>query len=357
MSGSEIRGLHHVTLVTGNYSVNARFYVDVLGLRRVKLSVNQDDVYHRHAFYANPESTVGSTITFFEWPHLPFGNPGLGSPHHVAYRVVSIESLRDWYWWLRGKGVPVEGPFERFYGFSVYLTDPDGAEIELVAPKEGAPFDYVRELLAERVDVDGVSGSMRLISFDHAAILATDPEVVERFYEKFLGVTSWERTRDRSGRFYLVASDDERGDYLHYVVEPDADYGLVGRGSIHHVAFAVEDERDQRTILRRLISVRIPNSGVVDRFWFKSLYVRDPEGNLLEVATAGPGYAVDEPPESLGTRLVLPPWLEPRRREIEEALTQLDSVNPAKWPPDYPSLPEDPESYPLHLRRPDTFKK
>ncbi|MCS6788028.1 MAG: glyoxalase, partial [Aigarchaeota archaeon] len=84
---------------------------------------------------------------------------------------------------------------------------------------------------------------------------------------------------------------------------------------------------------------------------------RDPEGNLLEVATAGPGYAVDEPPESLGTRLVLPPWLEPRRREIEEALTQLDSVNPAKWPPDYPSLPEDPESYPLHLRRPDTFKK
>ncbi|MCS7142907.1 MAG: VOC family protein [Aigarchaeota archaeon] len=343
MRGDIIKGLHHVTLVTGNYRVNSAFYVDVLGLRRVKLSVNQDDVYHRHAFYANPEATVGSTITFFEWPQLPSGRPGLGSPHHVAYRIKSVDLLRPWFWWLRSRGVPVSGPFERFYGFSIYVRDPDGALIEIVAPKEDVTYDYVKELMDSRIEVGYITEEMKLMTFDHVKVLGIDAELVSRFYEKFLGISRWERAADVSGREYLVASDDERNAYLHYLITPDVDYGLVGKGSIHHVAFAVDDDVDQRSIMRRLNSVYLPNSGVVDRFWFKSLYFRDPNGNLLEVATVGPGYAVDEPPEQLGTKLVLPPWLEPRREEIEAALANLDSINPNKWPPNYPIMPDEPE--------------
>ncbi|MCS7094349.1 MAG: VOC family protein [Thaumarchaeota archaeon] len=355
MSTSAVRGLHHVTLVTGNYQVNSTFYVDVLGLRRVKLSVNQDDVYHRHAFYANPNATVGSTITFFEWPHLPQGYPGLGSPHHVAYRVKSVECLGLWYWWLRGRSVPAVGPFERFYGFSIYVRDPDGAIVEIVAPKEDMTVDYVRDLLSKRVEVDHLREEMKLMTFDHATLIGLDADLVSRFYEKFLGVSKWAGVRDDMGKAYLVAEDEDNNTYLHYMLFVDAEYGSIGTGAIHHVAFAVNDEQDQRTIMRRLNSARVPNSGVVDRFWFRSLYFRDPDGNLLEVATLGPGYTVDEPPELLGTRLVLPPWLESRRTAIEGALAELDSTNPARWPPNFPALPEDPEVYPLFPPRSNTL--
>src|SRR5689334_8096996 len=129
-----IKGLHHITLVTSNQEVNRRFYTEVLGLRRVKYTVNQDDVFHRHLFYADEKGTTGSAITFFEWPDLPGGQVGLGSPHHLAYSVSKIDVLPEWKAWLASQGVSVTGPYARGGRVSLYMRDPDGVNIEITHP-------------------------------------------------------------------------------------------------------------------------------------------------------------------------------------------------------------------------------
>jgi glyoxalase family protein len=135
-----------------------------------------------------------------------------------------------------------------------------------------------------------------------------------------------------------VGNQDEPA-FLRYLFYPDAPEGLVGAGNIHHIAVSVETEQGQSRILRRLTEAGIRSSGIVDRLWFRSLYFRDPDGNLLEVATKGPGYAADESPAQLGTRLALPPWLEPRRSEIESKLAEQDQANPSQWPPSFDLAP------------------
>lgn len=337
-----VHGLHHITLVASNYAVNFRFYTEVLGLRQVKLSVNQDDVFHRHAFYANPEKTTGSAITFFEWPGLPHGTPGLGSPHHLAYRVKSVESLGRWFKWLRSNGVKPAGPYVENGRVSVYFHDPDKVLLELAAVDEGFDKQYVDDVFKDASAPKAVEEDMRLLMFDHATPLTVSADVLKRFLEKFLGLTEFENMQDAAGRTWLMVKHDGEA-FLRYLVKPSADYGYVGRGSIHHIAVAVESEDQQKTILRRLNMAYVRNSGVVDRFWFRSLYFRDPVGNLLEVATVGPGYDVDEPRETMGSRLVLPPWLEPVRKEIEARLAEQDAVNRQSWPPAYIDVPEPPE--------------
>src|SRR5208337_3341660 len=138
--------------------------------------------------------------------------------------------------------------------------------------------------------------------------------------------------------------NEDRPDFLRYLASPKAPLGEVGTGSVHHIAMCVEDEAAQQRILRRMNSLNVGNSGIIDRFWFKSLYFRDPDGNLLEIATKGPGYTADEPLEELGSHLVLAPWLEPKRVAIEGALNELDRKNARSWPPEYPRAPSPPES-------------
>ncbi|MCX8201278.1 MAG: VOC family protein [Candidatus Caldarchaeum sp.] len=335
-----VKGLHHITLVTGNYAVNRMFYTGVLGLRQVKLSVNQDDIYHRHAFYANPEKPTGSAITFFEWPEIPNGFPGFGSPHHLAYRVKSVEALAKWYGWLRSENVKVKGPV--FYGglVSIYFTDPDDCLLELAAGDDGVDKPYVVELFSETSPPNQLTADMKLLAFDHVSPLVGDAGLVRKFLEKFLDI--FPETTHVAGKIMFNVQYNEQP-YIRYVVNPSADDGYVGRGSIHHFAVAVETEEDQRTILRKLNLAGIPNSGIVDRHWFKSLYFRDPDGNLMEVATVGPGYDVDEPRETMGSRLVLPPWLENMRDRIESRLAERDKVNQPVWPPDYAEVPENHE--------------
>jgi glyoxalase family protein len=341
-----IKGLHHITLVTRNYQVNSWFYTKILGLKQVKLSVNQDDIFHRHAFYANENKTVGSTITFFEWPFLDEGYVGLGSPHHLSYLVNSLEALIKWRSWLKYNNFPVTKIYHRFNGASIYFKDPDGVLIEIkVNLNEKIDEGYLNELMREEKEVREVSTDMKLIAFDHTSpITIVDHELV-RFFEKILGLKkSYELINPDDPRTKILAiGNEEREDFLRYIYFDSAIEGYVGIGSIHHIAFAVDDEHQQREIMKKLSSLGIRNSGIINRLWFKSLYFRDLNGNLLEIATVGPGYEIDEKPEELGKKLVLPPWLEKYRKEIELKLKEQDEINKPIFPPKFKNPPEPPE--------------
>ena len=342
-----VQGLHHITLVTSNQEVNRRFYTEILGLRRVKLTVNQDDIFHRHLFYANENGTTGSAITFFEWPDLSRGWVGLTSPHHLAYTVTSLDALPKWRAWLQSHRVSVFGPLARDERISLYLKDPDGVTVEITKSNdEQIDSEYVQELNGDLPAVEEISSDMRLTAFNHATPVARNPERTVRFFSKLLGLrNSFSRTNpDQDDSTIVAIGNDNQPDFLRYLASPTAPLGYVGVGNVHHIAMAVEDDNDQLRILRRLKASGINNSGIVDRFWFKSLYFRDPDGNLLEIATKGPGYTADEPLEKLGSRLVLAPWLEPRRSEIEGALNELDNNNAHSWPPTYPQVSSPPES-------------
>ncbi len=342
-----IQGLHHITLVTSNQEVNRRFYVDILGLRRVKYSVNQDDIFHRHLFYANEKATTGSAITFFEWPNLPEKKVGLGSPHHLAFTVKNVDVLPRWKSWLASNGVSTVGPLVRDDRISLYLRDPDGVLVEITTPNtENLSQNKISEIGREPSDVGQISDDMKLLRFNHASPVASDPEITTRFFEKFLGLKNHfvKPNPDADETRIIGVGTVEQPDFLRYISHGKAPDGLVGTGGIHHIAVAVEDGDDQLRVKRRLDESSIENSGIINRTWFKSLYFRDPDGNLLEVATKGPGYTVDEPADRLGTSLVLPAWLEPQRAEIETRLRQLDQRSLTRWPPKYPATPSKPEA-------------
>jgi glyoxalase family protein len=229
---------------------------------------------------------------------------------------------------------------------SLYLRDPDGVIVEITRPNdEAVSSDYVRELNGELPPIEEISLDMKLTAFNHASPVTTNPDLTVRFLSKLLGLkNSYRRTNpDQTDTSIVAIGSEDQPEFLRYLASPKARVGEVGTGSVHHIAMAVGDEKDQLTILRQLNRSGIQNSGVIDRFWFKSLYFRDPEGNLLEIATKDPGYTADEPLEKLGSRLVLAPWLEPRRGEIEGALKELDEKNAETWPPTFPKVPSPPE--------------
>ena len=307
----KLEGIHHVTAITADAPRNVGFYTRVLGLRLVKKTVNQDDPTVYHLFYADEQGSPGSDITFFEYPGLPRGRAGAGMVHTVTWRVASPEALDFWAERLAGEGVEAERD-----GASLRFADPEGMGLELRAVETG---DEPLAALHPEIPAE-----LALQGFDGVRAYSTEPEVSRAFLEETLvfeprGDRAWEARGEDRGSFYIYD-------------EPPVERGLSGAGTVHHVAWSSPMAQHEAWRERAAQGGARPTP-VIDRFYFRSIYFREPSGVLFEIATLGPGFTADEPLESLGEALSLPPAYEPLRERLENVLTPLPDPRPARTAP------------------------
>jgi glyoxalase family protein len=296
-----LEGIHHISAITGNAQQNVDFYTRILGLRLIAKSVNQDDPSVYHLFFGEEEGHAGADLTFFEYPGATPGRPGAGMVHRIVWRVGSAAAIDFWEQRLAGEAVATTRD-----GDSLLFADREGLDHELVVSSvDDEP------LVAEHPEIPL---EMRLQGFEGVRAYSHREAASERMLEDFMGAV-----RREDGAWELRGN--KRGGWIAFD-RPPAERGNQSAGVVHHVAFYVRDE-DYDAWADALQERGIPNSGKVDRTYFQSLYYREPGGVLYELATEGPGFTVDGPVEELGTRVILPPWLEPHREKIEAVLTPL----------------------------------
>jgi glyoxalase family protein len=287
----KLEGIHHVTCITGDAPANVEFYAGTLGLRLVKKTVNQDDPTVYHLFYADERGSAGADITFFEYPGSPRGRAGDGMVHRIVFRVASEDALDFWAERTGGR---------REYG-GVLLEDPEGLALELVV--DDSPDE---PLVAARPEVPA---ELAIRGFAGVRAYASDTGRSAPFLSGLGFTPGWEARGAERGGFYIY--DD-----------PPPGRGLPGAGTVHHVAWA-SPPAEHETWRARVAAAGGRPTPVIDRFYFKSIYFREPSGVLFEIATLGPGFTADEPLESLGERLSLPPNFEHLRDRLAEVLTPL----------------------------------
>lgn len=312
-------GIHHVTAVTGQAKANVQFYTEVLGLRLVKKSVNQDDVSAYHLFYADKIASPGTDITFFDWPHAGPAVRGTDSIVNTQFRVNGRAALDYWMDRFEAQGVRHAG-LEQFDGHDILrFEDPEGQRLTLV-DDHGAPFEGE---VWDRTDVP-VEHALRGFYAVTLAVpqLAQMEPIFTRLLE-FEKVKTLPSVDNPDEPVTIFAMDGGGPNKELHVRQVRGRMGYPGHGGVHHVAFRLRDETEQQAWLQRLNEIGVGNSGIIDRYYFKSLYFRISNGILFELATDGPGFATDEPLEKLGERLALPPFLEPQRAQIEAGLQPL----------------------------------
>ncbi|RDI75945.1 Glyoxalase/Bleomycin resistance protein/Dioxygenase superfamily [Gaiella occulta] len=304
-----LEGIHHVTCITGDAPGNVDFYTGVLGLRLVKKTVNQDDPTVYHLFYADEAGSPGADITFFEYPGARRGRAGAGMVHRVTFRVASEAALDFWEQRLEGAGTPTRRADGR-----LRFDDPEGLGLELAAVETSdAP------LVAGHPEIPAQHA---LQGFDGVRAFAASPDASRRLLEQTLGFTP-------AGAAAWEVRGGARGGVYAYDAPPGSGAGVPGAGTVHHVAFASPTD-EHGAWLDAVRAAGLGASGVIDRFWFRSIYFREPSGVLFEIATLGPGFSVDEDPEHLGEALILPPAFEHLRPRIEPLLTPLPDPR-ASW--------------------------
>ncbi|WP_062212035.1 ring-cleaving dioxygenase [Aureimonas sp. AU12] len=311
-----LTGIHHLTAVTADASGNHDFYTRVLGMRLVKKTVNQDDVSAYHLFYADGEANPGTDLTFFDWP-VAREVRGTHSIVRTGLRVAGAAALAFWAERLRAEGVIV-GEVATVGGRATLgFEDPEGQRLALIDDGGAGP--------ASPWDRSTVEAAHQIRGLGPITMSVPDLAPTDRVLREVLGMRPVRDYPSLSGQgvtqVYAMGEGGPAAE-LHVAVEPGASAARQGAGSVHHVAFRIPDA-DYEAWAERLAGIRLPKSGPVDRFYFRSLYFREPNGILFEIATDGPGFATDEPMETLGEQLSLPPFLEARRREIEAGLKPL----------------------------------
>jgi len=349
------RGFHHITMVSTDASRTLAFYQDLLGLALVKKTVNFDDPGAYHLYFSDRSGEPGTILTFFEWPRSRRGSWGVGGVHHLALGTSDEKTQLLWKRRLTDAGVHVSGPLDRGYFKSLYFTDPDGQILEIATRGPGYAVDEPADALgtalvsppAERLPegrdegaiealthpdpVPEVTEEMRLDGIHHISALTDDLTQAGEFLEGALGLSLVKRTfnqDDGKTKHYFWARYDGRE------VAPHSAFTLFdwagsthcarpGAGQTHHIAFRARDDEEQEAWRDHLLGLGIDVTPVLDRTYFRSLYFRAPDGLLMEIASDGPGFAVDEAPSELGRSLKLPDWLEEKRPQIERTLVPL----------------------------------
>ena len=313
----QLTGIHHLTAITADAPGNKRFYTDTLGLRLVKKTVNQDDTSAYHLFYADGLAQPGTDLTFFDWPAAR-ERRGTHSISRTGLRV-GTDSFDFWAGRLTDAGLTVGGIAALDGRTTLDFEDPEGQRFRLT---EDAPGITAAAWAKSPVPAAHQIHGLGPITISVPDLAPTDMVLTH--------VMNMRKTRDYASpdgqgtvHVYEMGAGGPSAE-LHVAVQPDLPVARQGAGAVHHVAFRVPDKPAIHEWAKHLTQMRVPSSGEVERYYFRSLYFREPGGNLFEIATDEPGFAVDEPQESMGERLSLPPFLEGRRAQIEAGLKPLD---------------------------------
>jgi glyoxalase family protein len=316
----QLTGIHHVTAVTSRISNNLDFYTQVLGLRLVKKSVNQDDVSAYHLFYADKIGSPGTDMTFFDWPNMGPNIRGTDSISGTAFRVGSQAALEFWSTRFTEKGVKHSEIAAFAERQLLSFEDPEGQQLYLVND-QGTEFE------GEIWSRPDIPDDFALRGFYSVILSIPSVDQLENVFQDILNYEEVEQAtwidQQSTAVIYTTIRNGGAGTEVWLVEQPDEGRARLGAGGTHHVAFRVPDFEAQKLWHAHLTQAGLHVSNLIDRFWFRSIYFRVSNGILFEIATDGPGFAVDELPDQLGEKLVLPPFLEGRRQEIEAGLTPI----------------------------------
>ena len=309
-----VHGLHHVTAIAAEPQENLDFYVGVLGLRLVKRSVNQDAPDTYHLFYADGVGTPGTDLTFFPWPRMGRSRRGVGLAVEVAFGVAP-GSLGFWRERLAARGVPVEEETTRFGEPTLPLRDPHGLPLALIETEADRPWEAWKE--------SPVRPERQLRGMHSVRLWERDLAATSRLLTEVLGFEPLASGAAERGWHRFGVDGGGSGRVVDVKELPEERRGAWGTGGIHHVAWRVEDDAQEMAVRRKIEAFGLSPTPQIDRFWFRSVYFKEPGGVLFELATAGPGFGRDEQVERLGETLILPPWLEADRAAIEAGLPPL----------------------------------
>jgi len=314
----ELLGIHHLTAVSARIRENHHFYTQTMGMRLVKRSVNQDDVSAYHLFYADARGNPGTDLTFFDWP-LPPERRGTGAIARTSLRVAGAETLAWWARSLAAHGVSAGEVGERDGRLTLDFEDPEGQRLALV-DDSGAGEAYPW-------DKSPVPAEYQIRGLGPIVLSVPQLEPTDTFLREILKMRPVRHYLDpeetsQSVHVYAMGEGGVHAE-LHVAVQPGLPPTQAGAGGVHHVAFRTPDN-EYDAWAERLNELKVANSGKIDRYWFRSLYFREPNGILFEIATDGPGFGIDEDEATLGEKVVLAPFLEPRREEIVARLKPLD---------------------------------
>ncbi len=307
-----IHGIHHITCIAGDAQENLDFYAGVMGMHLVKRTVNQDVPDTYHLFFADGPGTPGTDLTFFPWPNMSAGRPGTGLTVEIPF-AIQKGSLAYWQDRFLRNNVNTKPLEERFGELTLPFLDVHGTQLALVESNEERPFTpWVKSPVPAENQLRGMH-SIRV--WEREIKPTTD------FLNQGLGF----RHVGSEGGWYRYAADEGgSGKFVDIKELPNQRRGQWGTGSVHHVAWRVKDTAEQMELREVINNAGVKPTPQIDRFWFKSVYFREPGGALFELATEGPGFSRDEAPDELGTHLILPPWLEDRRHAIEAVLPPLE---------------------------------
>jgi glyoxalase family protein len=308
---TSVHGIHHVTAIAGNPQENLDFYSGVLGMRLVKKSVNQDVIDTYHLFYADSAGSPGTDLTFFPWPDMDPARLGVGFTVEVPF-AIRQDSLPYWQARLAAAGVQTRALETRFGEKVLPFRDPHGLQLALVEVAPDRPFVPWAD--------SPVPAEHQLRGMHLVRLWERDLQLTEMLLVRVMGFTP---IGEENGWHRYGVEGGASGKLVEVKELPAERRGAWGTGGVHHVAWRVRDDAEEMELRQVLQQIGLSPTPPIDRFWFQSVYFREPGGALFELATDGPGFARDEDPAHLGEQLILPPWLEAQRGEIEAGLTPL----------------------------------